>query len=317
MTNVEEAGRSCSRLDLEKCKQMVLADRKEYTDTHSGEKMDPQEALGLLQQPTELYILNISQPILNPTASAKRSSNASDQERTPSALRADLEHYRELFSKLRFSYVEQVTKERFLRAVTAEQPEFVDGDENRELGEKLAADKAALKARKEEVRGIIGDLEEQGKVLAKRKYIVRFATTPGRADSLSQDTKMSNSKQHSSQRCRRRLRILRRLSRLFAHRNSQNLQTRRSTYHYNLRSRCFLRRNRNLRILIARLRTSGVCCQRRSALWQTWRRIWDRWRLARMERYRARMRRRKERRMVGWEMSWRREAAGLRAWMAD
>ena len=87
------------------------------------------------QQPAELYILNIAQPILNPEASAKRSSNASDQERTPSALQADLEHYRELFSKLRFSYVEQVTKERFLRAVTAEQPEFVDGDENRELGD--------------------------------------------------------------------------------------------------------------------------------------------------------------------------------------
>jgi hypothetical protein len=100
--------------------------------------MDSQEALEQLQQPTELYILNISQPILNPEASAKRSSNASDQERTPSALQA-------------------------------EQPEFVDGDENRELGEKLAADKAALKARKEEVRGIIGDLEEQGRVLAKRK----------------------------------------------------------------------------------------------------------------------------------------------------
>jgi len=131
--------------------------------------MDPQDALEQLQQPTELYILNISQPILNPEAPAKRSSNASDQERTPSALQADLEHYRELFSKLRFSYVEQVTKERFLRAVTAEQPEFVDGDENRELGEKLAADKAALKARKEEVRGIIGDLEEQGRVLARRK----------------------------------------------------------------------------------------------------------------------------------------------------
>jgi hypothetical protein len=131
--------------------------------------MDAQNALEQLQQPAELYILNISQPILNPEAPAKRSSNASDQERTPSALQADLEHYRELFSKLRFSYVEQVTKERFLRAVTAEQPEFVDGDENRELGEKLAADKAALKARKEEVRGIIGDLEEQGRVLARRK----------------------------------------------------------------------------------------------------------------------------------------------------
>lgn len=131
--------------------------------------MDHHHALAQLQQPTELSILSISQPILDPASSTKRSSSASDQERTPAALQADLEHYRELFSKLRFSYVEQVTKERFLRAVTAEQPEFVDGEENRELGEKLAEDKAALKAKKEEVRGIINDLEEQGKVLAGRE----------------------------------------------------------------------------------------------------------------------------------------------------
>jgi hypothetical protein len=137
--------------------------------TPKATSMSAQEALSQLQEPTDLYILSISHPILNPSAPSKRSSSASDQERTPSALQADLEHYRELFSKLRFSYVEQVTKERFLRAVTAEQPEFVDGDENRELGEKLAADKAALKARKEEVRGIIGDLEEQGRVLARRE----------------------------------------------------------------------------------------------------------------------------------------------------
>jgi hypothetical protein len=145
--------------------------RQTSSATNHTTTMSAQDPLSQLQQPTELYILSISQPILNPSAPAKRSSNASDQERTPSALQADLEHYRELFSKLRFSYVEQVTKERFLRAVTAEQPEFVDGDENRELGEKLAADKAALKARKEEVRGIIGDLEEQGRVLARREFL--------------------------------------------------------------------------------------------------------------------------------------------------
>lgn len=136
--------------------------------------MDPQQTLHQLQQPAELSIISISQPILDPVASTKRTSNASDQERTPSALQADLEHYRELFSKLRFSYVEQVTKERFLRAITAEEPEFVEGAENRELGEKLAVDKAALKAKKEEVRGIIADLEEQGRVLARRKCEVEI-----------------------------------------------------------------------------------------------------------------------------------------------
>jgi len=78
-------------------------------------------------------------------------------------------HYQELFSKLRFSYVEQVTKERFLRAVTAEVPEFVGQGENAELEAKLREDKAALKAKKEEVRGLIAVLEEQGRGLAGRE----------------------------------------------------------------------------------------------------------------------------------------------------
>jgi hypothetical protein len=225
--------------------------------------MDPQDALEQLQQPTELYILNISQPILNPEAPAKRSSNASDQERTPSALQADLEHYRELFSKLRFSYVEQVTKERFLRAVTAEQPEFVDGDENRELGEKLAADKAALKARKEEVRGIIGDLEEQGRVLARREYrdIARTALC---TDCATQATKKSNSRQHSSQLYPKKSHIWNRQSRTFALRKNQNQRIHPSTCHYNLHYRCFLRKSKSSRILIAKSQLSSALCRRRS-----------------------------------------------------
>lgn len=135
--------------------------------------MDASEALERLQTPNELSILTISQPIINPGGASKRTSTgstSSEQEnRTPSALQADLVHYQELFSKLRFSYVEQVTKERFLRAVTAEVPEFVDGRENVELEEKLREDKAALKEKKVEVRAMIGELEEQGRHLAESK----------------------------------------------------------------------------------------------------------------------------------------------------
>jgi len=84
-------------------------------------------------------------------------------------LAADLAHYRDLFSKLRFSYVEQVTKERFLRAITSDPPEFVAASENALLGEKLVLDKAGLKERKEEVGNLIGELEEQGRSLAGSK----------------------------------------------------------------------------------------------------------------------------------------------------
>lgn len=138
--------------------------------------MDPQTALARLQEPAlhDLSILSISEPILNVASQntrspSKRYSNADKISQTPASLAADLAHYQELFSKLRFSYVEQVTKERFLRAVTAEQPEFVTAAENAELEERLRGDKSALKQKKEEVREIISALEEQGRQLARSK----------------------------------------------------------------------------------------------------------------------------------------------------
>ena len=139
--------------------------------------MDPGTALNELQTPQDLTILALSEPFLNAltpnTTTNKRSSNASSNDdrssATPAILAADLAHYQELFSKLRFSYIEQVTKERFLRAITAEQPEFVDANENAELEEKLREDKTALKQRKQEVRELMQDLEEQGRNLAARK----------------------------------------------------------------------------------------------------------------------------------------------------
>lgn len=138
--------------------------------------MDPQTALEHLQPPTGLTILSLSAPYLHEQNQQqpgnRRTSASSDENRanvTPAILSADLAHYQDLFSKLRFSYVEQVTKERFLRSITAEQPEFVGPNENAELQERLAADKAALKEKKAEVREIVEALEEQGKQLAGRK----------------------------------------------------------------------------------------------------------------------------------------------------
>ena len=139
--------------------------------------MESQTALADLRAPQSLSILALADPYLNihsNTSIPKRSSNASSTDSardnaTPVILSADLIHYQELFSKLRFSYVEQVTKERFLRAITAEQPDFVDANENVELDERLKENKTALKERKGEVRELIRELEEQGRQLAGRK----------------------------------------------------------------------------------------------------------------------------------------------------
>lgn len=140
--------------------------------------MDPRTALEQLQATSNLSILHLADPYLTLSSSpnnsaSKRSSNTSSNEgrenATPAILAADLVHYQELFSKLRFSYVEQVTKERFLKAITAEQPEFVDPHENVELGEELKQNKASLKEKKREVRELVKELEEQGRQLAGRK----------------------------------------------------------------------------------------------------------------------------------------------------
>lgn len=149
--------------------------------------MDSHQALAAIQPTNTLTILSLAEPYLTihppNNANNKRSSNASSTDSregaTPAILSADLAHYRELFSKLRFSYVEQVTKERFLRAITADQPEFVDASENFALEEKLREDKAALKTRKTEVREMVSELEEQGRQLAAREFERRLVCSNG------------------------------------------------------------------------------------------------------------------------------------------
>jgi len=119
----------------------------------------------------DLRILHLSESI---TAAfppdATRSSDVSDSLSTatpsPSALQADLSHYKELFSKLRFSYLEQVTKEKFLRAITEDAPLVVEAGENEELEAKLVIAKGELRRSKREVEGILAELEGLSRRLA-------------------------------------------------------------------------------------------------------------------------------------------------------
>jgi chromosome segregation ATPase len=83
----------------------------------------------------------------------------------------------ELFSKLRFSYVEQVTKEKFLRSITDNPPRLVEGAENDAKEQEILALKANLKERKLEIVEILRQLEEKGRELALRYEGIQLRTT--------------------------------------------------------------------------------------------------------------------------------------------
>ncbi|OJJ34141.1 hypothetical protein ASPWEDRAFT_113578 [Aspergillus wentii DTO 134E9] len=144
---------------------------------------NPAEALKQLQSlvengdfKTQLAILRISEPISaigeitdRTNSPSKRGSDVSTLDNpSPASLEADLTHYKELFSKLRFSYVEQVTKEKFLRAIVGDPPLVVSHNENVELETQLAEIKAELRGRKEDVRLMVEEMEKMGRSLAER-----------------------------------------------------------------------------------------------------------------------------------------------------
>ncbi|KAG2421400.1 hypothetical protein HFD88_005375 [Aspergillus terreus] len=153
--------------------------------------INPAEVRQQLQQLQEkgdlkshLAIVRISEPIFSPEAEnpdpspGKRNSDVSAIDNpTPASLEADLTHYKELFSKLRFSYVEQVTKEKFLRAIVGDPPLVVGHNENIELEAQLAEVKAELRARKEEVRVMTEGMEKKGRDLAARYKNIQLQMT--------------------------------------------------------------------------------------------------------------------------------------------
>lgn len=111
---------------------------------------------------SSLTILSLAEPLLSADDSAHGLSKKS--------LDAELEHYKDLFSKLRFSYVEQVTKEGFLKAIVADPPQLVDAAENARLEQDLAQAKAALKAKKEQTNQKVQELQDLGSRLAQCNF---------------------------------------------------------------------------------------------------------------------------------------------------
>lgn len=149
--------------------------------------MDPaktDEVLSALEnlQTHEITIIKLSEPISSSATQDDARARISDASKasldapTPASLDADLAHYKELFAKLRFSYVEQVTKEKFIRAIVGDPPLIVTMQENLDLETENAAMKSELKALKLDVQDMVAELERRGKELSKRYEHVELET---------------------------------------------------------------------------------------------------------------------------------------------
>ncbi|KAF4963214.1 hypothetical protein FSARC_8749 [Fusarium sarcochroum] len=140
------------------------------------------ETLAKLQSTREISIIKLSEPISSSTPQDARqrtsdASNSAFDAPTPASLIADLAHYKELFAKLRFSYVQQVTKEKFIRAIVGDPPMIVTMEENMELEKENAVAKKQLKELKTEVADMVADLEQRGTELSKKYESVELETT--------------------------------------------------------------------------------------------------------------------------------------------
>ena len=159
-------------------------------------------AISSLQESHPLSILRLSEP-LTPDSPSNQTTNELP---TPSALEADLSHYKELFSKLRFSYLEQVTKEKFLRAIVGDPPLIVEHAENVELETQLAEVKQELKRQKVDVQTLVEELEARGRDLARRKSTSQTSLRGSGADKSNQAMQPYSCKPNNSRPCLQRLR---------------------------------------------------------------------------------------------------------------
>ncbi|RDW77220.1 hypothetical protein BP6252_05273 [Coleophoma cylindrospora] len=143
---------------------------------------DVLERLQQNQQAQELSIIKLGALVDDKSRdeTGKRSSDVSPETQsalTPASLESDLAHYKELFSKLRFSYLEQVTKERFIRSIVDDPPLMVEHQENVELEEALAVTKAELKELKTEVADLVVELGKRGRELCRKNEHIQLQTT--------------------------------------------------------------------------------------------------------------------------------------------
>lgn len=139
------------------------------------------------RQSEPLKILGYSETLLQPESQ----SQPSDTDRsTPASLLADLTHYRDLFSKLRFSFSEQITKEKYIRCIVGQDPPNAPtAEENAALEAQVSAMKADLKSKKRANEALIAEMEELAREIARRYEnvngsLAQLETVPGEIEAL-------------------------------------------------------------------------------------------------------------------------------------
>lgn len=115
-----------------------------------------------------LAILGLAEPLL-PDSSPQGDGNVQSNKEVldPRTLTSDLQHYRDLFSKLRFSYLEQVTKEKYLRSIVGDVP-LPTAQDNATLEEALVGMKASLQQKKRDVEALVTEIEQLARDVAQR-----------------------------------------------------------------------------------------------------------------------------------------------------
>ncbi|KAF3917279.1 hypothetical protein AA313_de0205536 [Arthrobotrys entomopaga] len=103
--------------------------------------------------------------------------DGADSSQSSAVLEAELTSYKEYFSKLRFQYLEQVTKERFLNAITADIPELVEPEEIEHLEVKIAKQKEGLRECKNRVDAINAEISKLGKKVCDEYTALKSTTS--------------------------------------------------------------------------------------------------------------------------------------------
>ncbi|KAJ1924994.1 hypothetical protein IWQ60_004854 [Tieghemiomyces parasiticus] len=101
-------------------------------------------------QKDAFHILQLEETCLKKARNVERFNHPGTH--TPKAVEADLAYYRTLFSKLKFNYLEQTTKERFLRDLMQEPPVDIELEDIQEIEAGNLVSKKELKKRKTETQ---------------------------------------------------------------------------------------------------------------------------------------------------------------------
>ncbi|WBW72853.1 NMS complex subunit Sos7 [Schizosaccharomyces osmophilus] len=126
-------------------------------------------------------------------------ASSSVNEQSGLSTEQELKKYKEFFSQLKFSYIEQGTKERYLRAILDDPPLLVETEDNEKLESTISELKIRLKQRKDDVESLKKEIVSECNEIAEKydatlkeskeakALLVEYRTLEKELQSLNQD----------------------------------------------------------------------------------------------------------------------------------